>query len=234
MGGPACSPRRSAGSSGAACPGRRSSVSPSGPVMSEARTAGGQASVRRYRRNEAVFVDPHGPKSVAWAVGLAGKGFQPVAIFDNWPHKGMIRLEEALLSCAEEAARVKIPSPRPSGLCSPGPLARSEGGCSPPSSSTTDVSPPPRTSLRRGPSGDGGRPSRGAHGDRLRLHEVRGGGGALRDPGSFPGCGVRPKRDRDHSSGVVFFRAGSIPAARASSRWSRATRSIWPLAANRS
>jgi hypothetical protein len=62
-------------------------------------------------RNAAVFLDLPGPVSVAWAMALVPKGFQPVVTFNNWPHqKGLIRLEQALgalLHHAEEAARAK-------------------------------------------------------------------------------------------------------------------------------
>ncbi|AKV03290.1 hypothetical protein AKJ09_09953 [Labilithrix luteola] len=68
--------------------------------------------------NTAVIVDLPGPEAVAFAAGAAGV-FDPVFLFENWPHpRGVVRTQEALAAAAyyqplfqKERARLRMPAP---------------------------------------------------------------------------------------------------------------------------
>jgi hypothetical protein len=66
----------------------------------------GQALARLFDSNHpnvrsiAVIVDLDGPEAVAFAAGAAGS-FEPVILFDNWPHpRGVVKSHLALAACA--------------------------------------------------------------------------------------------------------------------------------------
>lgn len=68
--------------------------------------------------NAAVVVDLPGPEAVAFAAGAAGV-FDPVFLFENWPHpRGVVRTQETLAAAAyyqplfqKERARLTVPAP---------------------------------------------------------------------------------------------------------------------------